>query len=193
MISSSSSSSLPKIVNFDQGASVAGRGQIIPPYNYYNPQVFLAKEAFDLFPGEECLAIINGIGYRYNDDTIYHITCSTNNDDDECGGSSNGGGGGGGEDTVDGVSSGNTTGSNVHLKLESESQLCIFVKNCSLENAFKIGYNTPLNWLLDMPRIMSKLCYCSMTDLIKIKRLLGRPPKINSEMLTTMNETIVIQ
>ena len=109
---SSSSSSLPKIVNFDQGASVAGRGQIIPPYNYYNPQVFLAKEAFDLFPGEECLAIINGVGYRYNDDTIYHITCSTN--DDECNGSSNGGGGGG-EDTVDGVSSGNTTGSNVHL------------------------------------------------------------------------------
>ena len=44
-----------------------------------------------------------------------------------------------------------------------------------------------------MPRIMSKLCYCSMADLIKIKQLLGRQPKINSEMLTTMDETIVIR
>ena len=186
-------SSLPKIVNFDQGASAAGRSgeQTIPPYNYYNPQVFLAKEAFDLFPGEECLAIINGVGYRYNDDTIYHLTCSTASD-------SSGGSGSGGEDTVDGVSSSSSSGSittcsNVHLKLESESQLCIFVKNCSNENAFKIGYNTPLNWLLDMPRMMSKLCYCSMADLIKIKQLLGRQPKINSEMLTTMDETIVIR
>jgi hypothetical protein len=44
-------------------------------------------------------------------------------------------------------------------------QLSLIVKNCSCIFTIYIGYKTPLKFLLDMPRTVSKLCYSSILDL----------------------------
>jgi len=57
--------------------------------------------------------------------------------------------------------------------LGSGTQLCCLVKNCSTTFTIYVGYKSPLHWLLDLPRIQSKLCYCSIADITKCRLYLN--------------------
>lgn len=58
---------------------------------------------------------------------------------------------------------------NVEFQLGAAYQLCFVVKNCAQNSVFHIGYKTPLQWLLELPRVRSKLCYCSIADITKCR------------------------
>ena len=79
----------------------------------------------------------------------------------------------------------------------SNQQLCLVVHNISTDYTIYVGYKTPLNWLLDMPRVLSKLCYCSNTDLTQLKmntKILLENEDIDTdhENVVANDETIVI-
>jgi hypothetical protein len=132
------------------------------PHNYYDPNIMLAEREFCLKSDDEILIVVNGNGYRYNDDTIY--TLKLPNDSNSSGGGSGGGGGGNSDGNHNKIPELNPS------SFES-MQLCLFIKNTSDQYSIHVGYKSPLSWLLDMPRVYSKLCYCSITDLTQLKMI----------------------
>jgi len=149
-----------KLVYYEQISKREG----IPPRDYYNPSVFLADKPFRLYPGEEILVIINGCGYRYNDDSIFKLSFKSFMEEDM-------------EVTAAAAAAAAPTHySDIEYVVvpASDQQLCLLVKNFSTENTISVGYKTPLTWLLDMPRIDSKLCFCSMTELTSVKLHVNR-------------------
>jgi hypothetical protein len=168
------------------------------PHNYYNPQMVLADKPFELKPDEEILVVIDGCGYRYNDNCIYQLnftsTAATLN-------------GGGGEQfnnegstttsTTTTTTTTATTATTSCSMVQQPQQLCLLVKNSSTEHTILVGYQTPLTWLLDMPRVTSKLCYCVNTELTKIKlglhQLSSKNSNNNNKMYPIVEDkTIVI-
>jgi len=125
----------------------------------------LAETSYCIKPLEEIIVVIDGCGFRYNDDTIYLMQLTKDKNGDQQFGPA----------------------------LDSCHQLCFFIKNCSPEFTICIGVKTPLNWLLESPRIMSKLCYCTFGDLATMK-LNWRKNNSNQEInnVAVADETIVI-
>jgi predicted YcjX-like family ATPase len=121
------------------------------PRNYYNPNIVMAEREFCLKSDDEILIVINGNGYRYSDDTIYTLKVPKDSSSD----------------------SSSSSSSIQILEFDPSSfesmQLCLFIKNTSNQYSIHVGYKSPLSWLLDMPLVYSKLCYCSVTDLTHLK------------------------
>jgi hypothetical protein len=120
------------------------------PRNYYDPNIMLAEQCFCLRPNDEIVIVINGKGYRFSDDIIFTLELPPHSQEEE--GTEN-------------------SSENPELVPSSFSpkQLCLFIKNTSSQYSIYVGYKSPLSWLLDMPRCYSKLCYCSIMDLSKLR------------------------
>lgn len=131
---------IKKLVEYEQCYFSSIRGEGEPPRNFYEPSVLLAEKTYKINPEEEILIVISGCGYRYNDDTIYSLNINS-----------------------DEVTAGFTP------IVQSHSQLCLLVKNCSSDYSVYVGFKSSLQLLLDMPRIMSRLCYCTVADLTKCR------------------------
>jgi hypothetical protein len=73
-------------------------------------------------------------------------------------------------------------------------QLCLLVKNNSDKYSIHVGYKSSLSWLLDMPRIYSKLCYCSVADLTQLKKMYNQQSDIelSDENFRAEKKTIFI-
>jgi hypothetical protein len=154
---------IKEIVNYEQ--SYLSDGEI--PRNYYDPNIMLAERNFCIKPGEEILIVISGNGYRFFDDTIFILETSThpNNFDSDYKISD----------------SDQYSDENIEL-LKSEiksiipssfssKQLCMYLRNTSNQYSIYVGKKSSLTWLLDMPRISSKLCFCSVSELSRLKKL----------------------
>lgn len=125
---------IEKMINYQQ-AHRHSREDGESPRDYYDPSIMLAEKHYRLGAKEEIMIVINGSGYRYNDDTLYALNISTD------------------DNPVIGHS----------------YQLCLIVKNCSSNLSIYVGNKSPLQWLLDMPRVVSKLCFCSIADLTRLR------------------------
>lgn len=141
---------IKQVIDYEQCYYSPIRGEGEPPRNYYDPNVMLAEKTYKLNPMEEILIVISGSGYRYNDDTVYSLNIYGKNEQMN--------------ETVNTLLE-----YNINPVINSSSQLCLLVKNCSAEYSVYVGYKSPLQWLLDMPRLISKLCYCSTADLTKCR------------------------
>jgi hypothetical protein len=139
------------------------------PCHYYDPNIVLAEREFCLKSNDEILIVINGHGYRYSDDTIHTLVLPNN-----------------------------SSSSNKIPELDPSSfesmQLCLFIKNTSDQYSIHVGYKSPLSWLLDMPRVYSKLCYCSVTDLTQLKLMYNqhRDMEDNNENFRADKKTISV-
>jgi hypothetical protein len=58
---------------------------------------------------------------------------------------------------------------NYDILTDVSTQLCLLIKNCSENYTIYVGAKTPLQWLLDAPRIISKLCHSSIVDITSIR------------------------
>jgi hypothetical protein len=174
------------IINYEQTLLLDGE----IPRNYYDPNIMLAEHKFCLQPGEEILVVINGNGYRFSDDTIFTLetpttttTTSLNTFENT---SINRHSDSKTNDiaaaaAVVGVSGKNHPENNINsLKSEiksiipssfSSNQLCVYLKNTSKQYTIYVGYKSSLAWLLDMPRIYSKLCFCAVSELTRLKMI----------------------
>jgi hypothetical protein len=165
---------LQKMINFEQHiySNNVGSRSKCPPRDFYDPNHVLAEKSFQIKPNEEILAVIKGSGFRYNDDTIYNLVVKhiqelpppsqpidINNRSHR--------------DSSSGHSS-NSSHSSYHPNgyyiayPHTPAHLCLIIKNRS-KLIIDIGCKTPLQWLLDMPRVMSELCYCSISELTKLR------------------------
>lgn len=134
---------IKQILNYEQ-IFKNGRENGEAPRDYYDPHIMLAESHFKIEPEETVLIAINGNGYQYNDDTVYSLKINDNNFQ------------------VNNIN-------NFNPSLGIASLLCLIIKNCSPDFSIYIGCKTSLQWLLDMPRINSKLCYCSIADLSQFR------------------------
>lgn len=145
---------ITKVIDYEQACyrptAILGDGGA-PPRNYYDPNIMLAERAYAIKPLEEIMVVISGSGYRYNDDTVWSVD-------------------------LDLVSSEKDPRKNVPAskhelvpRITSPGQLCVLIQNCSSSYTIYVGSRSPLQWLLDMPRVISKLCYSSVTDLTKCR------------------------
>ncbi len=148
---------IPKMVHYEQSYKGMWKssGDAIPR-DYYDPSIMLADRAYDLKPNEELLVVLLGSGYRYNDDTIHKVDfaglySSSNNDE---------------------VAQQSSHDSMNFFQIGASHQLCLIVKNCAQNYTFYIGQKSPLQWLLDLPRVRSKLCYCSIADITRYRLVL---------------------
>jgi len=137
------------MVNYEQSISGKWRknGESAPR-DYFDPNVMLSERAFRLEPGEEILIVINGTGYRYNDDTIYELEFSF---------------------APAATTVNNQCTETIESRMVSTAQLCFVIKNCAQNCVVYVGCKSPLQWLLDLPRISSKLCYTSIADITKCR------------------------
>jgi hypothetical protein len=206
-----------KMINYQQMYDRARREEGDTPCDYYDPNIMQAEQHYKIEPQETVLIVINGIGYRYSDDTIHELKIkqtyvNDDNDDDEGGVNS--------DDNRDKYDIEYTmdrpTCEEIPRRkpkrkimlhksvpvLGESNQLCVLTKNCSSTYTIFIGAKTPLQWLLDMPRVTSKLCYCSLVDLtsFRINLYYSVPPDEhdnnddNVPMFTAAaDETIVIK
>lgn len=164
---------IKKILNYEQSFK-NGREAGESPRDYYDPHLMLAENHFKIDPKETVLIAITGNGYQYNDDTIYSLKI------------------------VEPDFQYNYPLS-CTPSLGIASQLCLILKNCSPEFSIYVGCKTPLQWLLDMPRVNSKLCYCSIADLSQCRLSLqtlggGNDMEDNVPMLNSApDNTIVIK
>lgn len=139
---------ISKIINFEQLACGSNSDDNCndnnseKPRDYYDPNIMRAERAFKLEPQETVLIVIFGRGFRYNDDTIYMLSIKKSNTFMT--------------DTITAVP-------------EHGSQLCLVVKNCSSNLTVYVGQKTPLQWLLDMARLSSKLCFCAISELTDLR------------------------
>lgn len=150
---------ITKIVCFEQQYSDKDSS---PPRDYYDPNIMLAEQSFDIGPNEEVLGVIMGTGYRFNDDTVYTFEVKNYDDDDDDADDDDAN-----ADKVHGLSA----------RTDHSSQLCLLIKNCSSVLTVYVGYKTPLQWILDMPRITSKLCSCPIADVTKLRFNLEKQKK----------------
>lgn len=177
---------ISKIINFEQLACGSNGDNNGPnsdkPRDYYDPNIMMAEKAFKLEPQETALFVIFGRGFRYNDDTIYMLAIKKSNTFMT--------------DTITAVP-------------EHGSQLCLVVKNCSSNLTVYVGQKTPLQWLLDMARLSSKLCFCTIPELTDLRceletddmrkgldevDLNGRASSTNNEnFMLAPDETIVLK
>jgi hypothetical protein len=125
------------------------------PRNYYDPNIMLAEQCYCLRPNDEIIIVINGKGYRFSDDMIFTLELPHNQEGTE-----------------------NSNKKVIELVPSSFSskQLCLFIKNTSSKYSIYVGYKSPLSWLLDMPHCYSKLCYCSVMDLSKLRMSINYNP-----------------
>lgn len=70
---------------------------------------------------------------------------------------------------------------------QSNEQLCFFVKNCSLVYTIFVGYKSSLKWLLDMPRLTSKMCHGLPVELTQYKYSWGE------DLIVADDETLIIR
>jgi len=136
-----------KVIYYEQ---IHHREQNESPRDYYDPHVFIAEKQYFLAPQEEVLIVICGSGYRFKDDTICLLDVQPLSSSSSS-------------------SSGSSGSSSVQLQTQHNQQLCILVKNTSPYYSIYVGCKSPLFWLLDMPRISSRFCYCSYSDLTVLK------------------------
>jgi hypothetical protein len=138
------------------------------PRDYYDPNIMIAERAYSIKPHEEILVVLNGTSFRYNDDTIYLLEIKKNEDI--------------------------TADKQIKFAAINNNHLCLLVKNCSDEFSIYVGYRSPLAWLLNMPRIISKLCFSPGYDLTQIKfNNYNMSNQKESDSFTASDETIVIQ
>jgi len=145
---------ISKMVNYEQSYNGMWRKNGEPAaLNYYDPNMMLAEKAFRLEPNEEALIVINGTGYRYSDETIYELefffSPTTDNDDMSTNAALN-------CDTI-------------VPNLVTSNQLCFLIKNCATNCTIYVGCKSPLHWLLNLPRVSSKMCYSSLSDITKCR------------------------
>lgn len=161
---------IKQIIDYEQTYYSPIRGEGEPPRNYYDPNVMMAEKTYKINPMEEILLVISGSGYRYNDDTIFSLHVN-----------------------IDQVTT------EVIPNVQSSSQLCLLVKNCSSEYSVYVGFKSTLQLLLDTPRIMSRLCFCTVADLTKCRLIYASTCRQNDDtdecysmFQTAPQETIVI-
>lgn len=168
------------MINFEQQGYRPLKGEGVAPRDYFDPNIMLADKAFKLEPNEEILVVINGHGYRYNDDTIYALdvkAAAVADDNVEIDGS----------------------GSGIETLMHTPSHLCYVIKNCSSNFKILVGYRTPLQWLLDMPKLFSRFCYCSIADINKCRFALAKDVDVcghyeeTLDFIPPQDETIVIR
>ena len=139
------------IIHYEQ--QLGDRNDI--PRNYYDPNIMLADRPFLIQPRGEVLIIINGSGYSFSDDTIFEFEIPQPQNSEDSGENKK--------------SLRKDRLKNINPPEFSSKQLCLHVKNYSTLYTIHVGSKSSLAWLLDMPRIFSKLCYCNVSDLTELK------------------------
>ena len=109
------------------------------PRDYYDPNLLYNEIAFTIHAGEEFLLLISGVGYRLEDESIYHLDCED-------------------EDAKFVLSS-----------MLTDRQLCLLICNRSPIRSYHVARKTSLAWVLDLPRITSKLCHVAITEMAKTR------------------------
>lgn len=132
-----------KMINYQQ-AYRHNREDGDAPRDYYDPNILLADKHYRIGPKENIMIVINGSGYHYNDDTVYAL---------------------GVPPVIDNTA---TTTTN-YLQLGQAYQMCLLVKNCSSVHSIYVGNKSALQWLLDMPRVTSKLSFCTYGELTRLR------------------------
>lgn len=111
-----------------------------PPRNFYDPHHFLADQPYELNPGEEILALVNGSGYKYNDDSIYKLEINDNSPPPP-----------------------------TLVPTCDQHHLCLLVRNQSVNHTIYVGQQTPLVWVLELSCITAQLCYCTFAHVKHFK------------------------
>lgn len=144
------------------------------PRDYYDPHILIANQNFAIRPNEEVMVVIDSSGYRYSDDAIRPLNFKL--------------------DDTDNNNSNIEENFQYTLHCGTAKQLVLLIKNNSSNFTIYVGQKSPLIWLLDMPRVSSKLCFCHVSDLTNIKLNLNKMSPIdkdnNPEFIDA--ETIVI-
>lgn len=75
----------------------------------------------------------------------------------------------------------------------SNEQLCFMVKNCSPFFAIYAGFKSPLKWLLDMPRLVVKMCHGLPDELNQYKLKYNWSEELNNQEIVADDETLFIR
>ena len=110
------------------------------PCDYYDPNLLYNESGFTIQAGEEFLLLISGVAYRLEDEAIYHLDCK---DDDD--------------------------GTFFLSSTLTDRQLCLLIRNRSPIRSYHVARKTSLAWVLDLPRITSKLCHVAITEMAKTR------------------------
>jgi len=147
---------ITQVIDYQQNYYHPIRGEGEPPCNYYDPHVMLAEKTYKIHPNEEILIVISSSGYKYCDDTVFTLVMDSSSSNDS---------------SLSPTLFPSPAAADQVYKpvVTSSSQLCVLVKNCSSDYSIYVGYKSPLKWLLDMPRVMARLCYCPTADLTKCR------------------------
>lgn len=152
MTTTLTSNLLQKIIIYEQTCSKDGE----TPRDYYDPHRMLSETCFKILPNEEILCVINGSSFGYMDDTIVRLELNP--------------------PLPPPPATELAEQYTFVTQPASMNQLCLLVKNCSTDCSIYVGRRTPLVWLLDMPRIKSKMCFFSSLELTFVRSMQPMSP-----------------